>query len=78
VTDAAAINSAPPDKTNSITIVLSIIGAVLTLASVIVAILQYRIQAQRRRDVENGGDVIEMEPYRHVQGPQAAVASSPS
>jgi hypothetical protein len=60
-------NSASQDKTDSITIVVSIIGAVLTLASVVVAALQYRIQAQRRLDVERDGQPIEMNPQRPAQ-----------
>lgn len=62
----APTNSASPDKTDSITIVLSIIGAVLALASVVVAVLQYRIQANRRLDVERDGHPIEMIPQGSV------------
>ena len=68
-------NSTSPDNTDSITIILSIIGAILTLASVIVAILQYRIQSKRRRDVENGGHVVEMNPYRSVQERESAMTT---
>lgn len=49
-----------PDDT--ITIIIAIVGALLTLVSVIVALLQYRLQVQRSRDEERGGDVITMEP----------------
>lgn len=49
-----------PDDT--ITIIIAIVGALLTLVSVIVALLQYRLQVQRSRDEERGGDVIAMEP----------------
>jgi hypothetical protein len=64
----ASTNSASSDKTtDSITIIVSIIGAILTLASVVVAVLQYRIQAQRRLDVERDGQSIEMNPQRPVQ-----------
>jgi hypothetical protein len=61
---SASTNSASLDKTDSITIIVSIIGAVLTLASVVVAVLQYRIQAQRRLDVERDGESIQMNPQR--------------
>lgn len=64
---SASPSSASPDKTDSITIVVSIIGAVLSLASVVVAVLQYRIQAQRRLDVERDGQPIEMSPQRPAQ-----------
>ena len=64
----ASTDSAPPDKTESITIILSIIGAILTLASVIVAILQYHSQTQRRmRDMERDGQTIEMNPQSSAQ-----------
>ena len=64
---SASTNSASPDKTDSITIIVSIIGAVLTLASVIVAVLQYRVQAQRRMNVERDGGSIEMNPQHSAQ-----------
>lgn len=75
---AAAKNSAPPGRTDSITLVLSIIGAILTLASVIVAVMQYRIQSQRRRDVERDGQEIEMIPYRSGQEVEGTVAAPSS
>jgi beta-lactamase regulating signal transducer with metallopeptidase domain len=74
---AAPTNSASPNKTESITIVLSIIGAFLTLVSVIVAVLQYRIQAQRRLDVERDGQQIEMNPQRPAQEAEGTVAAPP-
>lgn len=75
----APTNSASPDKTDSITIVVSIIGAVLALASVIVAILQYRIQKRKRQeDVEGGGQVIEMDLQRPVREAEGTVAAPPS
>jgi beta-lactamase regulating signal transducer with metallopeptidase domain len=74
---ASATNPAPPDKTDSITIVLSIIGAILTLASVIVAVLQYRIQAQKRRDAERGGRDIEMYPHRSLQDTEGGALATP-
>lgn len=72
---SASTNSASLDKTDSITIIVSIISAVLTLASVVVAVLQYRIQAQRRLDVERDGQSIEMNPQRPAQ---EAEGTSPS
>jgi beta-lactamase regulating signal transducer with metallopeptidase domain len=67
VNPVAPTNSASPDKTDSITIVLSIIGAILTLASVIIAILQYRIQAKKKLDIERDGQAIEMIPQASVR-----------
>lgn len=61
VSPISSTKSASPDNTtDSITIVLGIISAVLTLVSVIVAFLQYRMQAQKRLDMERDGQVIEM------------------
>jgi len=70
-------NSVPADKTDSITIVLSIIGTILTLASVTVAVLQYRIQRQRRRDVERDSRAIEMTSQRSVQGSRGTMGATP-
>lgn len=72
---SALTNSASPDKTDSITIIVSIIGAVLTLASVVIAVLQYRIQAKKRLDVERDGQPIEMDPQRHAQEAEGAPPS---
>ena len=69
------MNSASPNKTDSITIIVSIIGAVLTLASVVIAVLQYRIQAKKRLDVERDGQPIEMDPQRHAQEAEGAPPS---
>jgi hypothetical protein len=55
-----ATSRGSPDDT--ITIIIAIIGALLTLVSVIVALLQYRLQVQRSRDEERNSDVIAMEP----------------
>lgn len=76
----APTNSASPDETHpeSITVVLSIIGAVLTLASVFVAVLQYRFQRQRRLDVERDGQPIGMNPQRPAQEAEGTVAAPPS
>jgi beta-lactamase regulating signal transducer with metallopeptidase domain len=76
VSPVAPINSASPDNTDSITIVVSIIGAVLALASVVVAILQYRIQAQRKLDVERDGQPIEMNPQHYVREARGAVPAA--
>jgi hypothetical protein len=80
VSPSQASNSASPDKTDSITIVLSIIGAILTLVSVIIAILQYRIQAKRRLGVERDGQPIEMIPHGSVRGVEVegTVAAPPA
>lgn len=67
VASTSANSASPPDKADSITIIVSIIGAVLTLASVVVAVLQYRSQAHRRLDVERDGRSIEMNPQRAAQ-----------
>jgi len=74
----ASTNPASPDKTDSITIVLSVIGAVLALASVVVAVLQYRIQRQRRLDVERDGQQIEMNPQHPAREAEGTVAAAPS
>lgn len=71
-------SSGPSDKTSSITIVLSIIGAILTLASVIVAVLQYRSQEQRVRDVERDGHEIEMNPEHPIVEEEASPTASPA
>jgi hypothetical protein len=71
-----------PDDT--VTIIIAIIGALLTLVSVIVALLQYRLQVHRSRDEERGGDVIAMEPQpparlaRPTQVPALPTACSES
>jgi hypothetical protein len=59
-TSSEASNKGSPDDT--ITIIIAIIGTLLTLVSVIVALLQYRLQVQRSRDEERNSDVIAMEP----------------
>jgi hypothetical protein len=78
VNPVAPTNSASSDKTDSITIVLSIIGAILALASVIVAVMQYHFQVQRRLDVEQAGPQIEMSPQRPAQEAEGTVAAPPS
>jgi hypothetical protein len=57
---AAGSNSSDASYTRTITIVFGIIGAVLTLFTVVVAILQYRLQKQRRTDVGRDDDGIGM------------------
>jgi hypothetical protein len=57
---AAGLNSSYASYTRTITIVFGIIGAVLTLFALVIATLQYRLQKQRRPDVERDDDGIEM------------------
>ena len=79
VTSANTADSlASLDKTDSLTIILTIIGVILTLASVIVAVMQYRIQAQRRLDVERDGQPIEMNPQRPAREAEGTAAATPS
>lgn len=59
-------NPSVTDEAGSTSIIIGIIGAVLTLASVVVAILQYRSQRQRVRDAERDSDEIEMRPPRLI------------
>jgi hypothetical protein len=54
------LNSSYASYTRTITIVFGIIGAVLTLFALVIATLQYRLQKQRRPDVERDDDGIEM------------------
>ena len=48
---------------NTITIVLAVIGAILTLASLVVALLQYRLHLRQLRCPENDGDALPMEVH---------------
>jgi hypothetical protein len=57
---AAGSNSSDASYTRTITIVFGIIGAVLTLFTLVIATLQYRLQMQRRTDVERVEDDTEM------------------
>lgn len=57
---AAGSNSSDASYTRTITIVFGIIGAVLTLFTLVIATLQYRLQMQSRTDVERDDDGIEM------------------
>lgn len=43
---------------NTITIVLAVIGAILTLASLVVALLQYRLHLRQLRGPRNDGDAL--------------------
>jgi hypothetical protein len=61
---AADSNSADASYTRTITIVFGIIGAVLTFFALIIATLQYRLQKQRRTDVERDDDGIEISSQR--------------
>ena len=61
---AAGSNSSDASYTRTITIVFGIIGAVLTLFALVIATLQYRLQKQRRPDVERDDDGIEMSSQR--------------
>jgi beta-lactamase regulating signal transducer with metallopeptidase domain len=61
---AAGSNSSDASYTRTITIVLGIIGAILTLFTLVIATLQYRLQKQRSTDVERDDDGIEMSSQR--------------
>jgi hypothetical protein len=61
---AAGSNSSDASYTRMITIVFGIIGAILTLFILVIATLQYRLQRQRRTDVERDDDGIEMSSQR--------------
>jgi len=54
----AATYKAEKSSGETLTIVFAIIGAILTLVSVVVALLQYRLQLQRVRDAEEDGHVL--------------------
>jgi hypothetical protein len=68
---ASANSTRPPD----LDIVIAIIGVVLTLASVIVALLQYRSQRQRLRDAEREGVEIELSPRPFVRREGGSMAA---
>jgi hypothetical protein len=74
---AAGSNNSDASDTRTITIVFGIIGAVLTLFTIAIATLQYRLQTQRRVDVRADDDDTEMRPEcsTHKQG---ALTASPS
>lgn len=74
---AAGSNSSDASDTRTITIVFGTIGAVLTLFTIAIATLQYRLQRQRRVDVRVDDDDTEMRPEcsTHKQG---ALSASPS
>lgn len=61
---AAGSNSSDASYTRTITIVFGIIGTVLTHFALFIATLQYRLQKQRRPDVERDDDGIEMSSQR--------------
>jgi hypothetical protein len=74
---AAGSNSSDASDTRTITIVFGIIGAALTLFTIAIATLQYRLQRQRRVEFRADDDDTEMRPERptHKQG---ALSASPS
>lgn len=74
---AAGSNSSDASDTRTITIVFGIIGVALTLFTIAIATLQYRLQRQRRVDVRVDDDDTEMRPEcsTHKQG---ALSASPS
>jgi hypothetical protein len=74
---AAGSNSSDASDTRTITIAFGIIGAALTLFTIAIATLQYRLQRQRRVDVRADDDETGMRPERstHKQG---ALSASPS
>lgn len=61
---ASGSNSSDAPYTRTITIVFGIIGAILTLLTLVIATLQYRLQKQRRTDVERNDDDIETSSQR--------------
>jgi hypothetical protein len=61
---AAGSNSSDASYTRTITIVFGIIGVILTLFTLVIATLQYRLQKQRGTDVERDDDGIEMSSQR--------------
>ena len=61
---AAGSNSSDASYTRTITIVFGVIGAVLTLFTLVIATLQYHLQMQSRTDVERDDDGIEMSSQR--------------
>jgi hypothetical protein len=74
---AAGSNSSDASDTRTITIVFGIIGAALTLFTIAIAALQYRLQRQRRVDVRTDDDDVEMRPERSTHK-QSALSASPS
>ena len=74
---AAGSNSSDASDTRTITIVFGIIGAALTLFTIAIATLQYRLERQKRVDVRVDDDDTEMRPEcsTHKQG---ALSASPS
>jgi hypothetical protein len=61
---AAGSNNSDALDTRTITIVFGIVGAILSIFTVAVAILQYRLQRQRRADIERDDGGIEMSSQR--------------
>jgi hypothetical protein len=61
---AAGSNSSDASYTRTTAIVFGIIGASLTLFTLVIATLQYCLQRQSRTDVERDDDSIEMSSQR--------------
>ena len=74
---AAGSNSSDTTDTRTITIVFGIIGAALTLFTIAIVALQYRLLKQKRVDVRTDDDDIEMRPERSTHK-QSALSASPS
>jgi beta-lactamase regulating signal transducer with metallopeptidase domain len=73
---AASSNSSDASYTRTITTVLGIIGAVLTLFTLVIATLQYRLQKQRKTDVKRDDEGIEMSSQRSATE-EGALSTSP-
>ena len=73
---AAGSNSSDASYTRTITIVFGVIGAVLTLFTLVIATLQYHLQMQSRTDVERDDDGIEMSSQRSATE-EGALSTTP-
>ena len=60
---SSATSEIPDSLDNTITIVLTAIGTILTLASLVVALLQYRLHLRQVRGPRNDGDALPMEDH---------------
>ena len=74
---AAGSNSSDAPYTRTITIVFGIIGAVLTLFTLVIATLQYRLQMQSRTDVGRDDNGMEMSSQRSAIEEGALSTPSP-
>jgi beta-lactamase regulating signal transducer with metallopeptidase domain len=60
---ASATSEVPGSLDNTITIALAAVGAILALASLVVALLQYRLHLRQLRGPRNDGDALPMEVH---------------